>query len=66
MGQVSVRNLHLAAYMKVHGARLLRVEKGIFVFETNTPISEWRVSHSNSCCRVVDRELIDLRKLIKG
>jgi hypothetical protein len=66
MGQVKVRNLHLAAYMKAHGARLLNVENSIFVFETNVPISEWRVSHRNSCCRTVDRELIGLRKLIKG
>jgi len=62
--QVKIREVHLAAYMKANGALLNRVECGFFVFESDRPVSEWRVSHGNSCCRRVDRELIDLRKLL--
>lgn len=63
---IKIRALHLAAYIKAHGGTLLDIEKDNFVFETNKTISEWRVEHASSCCRHVDRELIDLRSMLKS
>jgi hypothetical protein len=63
--KLKVRSLHLAAYIKTHGAVLVDVEDGQFVFESEKSIKEWRIEHSASCCRRVDKELIDLRNLIK-
>lgn len=65
MNIMEIRELHLAAFMKVNGAEFVRYENRKFVFKTDKPESEWRVQHSNSCCRRVDLELIELRKFIK-
>jgi len=65
MNIMEIRELHLAAFMKVNGAEFVSYEKRKFVFKTDKPESEWRVQHSNSCCRRVDVELIELRKFIK-
>ena len=65
MNTKEIRELHLAAYMKVEGAEFMGYENRKFVFKTDKPESEWRVLHSNSCCRRVDLELIELRKFIK-
>jgi len=65
MNIIEIRELHLAAFMKVEGAEFMRFENRKFVFKTDKPESEWRVQHSNSCCRRVDLELIELRKFIK-
>lgn len=63
--QIKIRSLHLAAYIKAHGAELLGVEDGQFVFESSRTTSSWRLEHANSCCRVVDLQLLELRKLLK-
>ena len=65
MNIMEIRELHLAAFMKVNGAEFVRFENRKFVFKTDKAESEWRVQHSNSCCRRVDLELIELRKFIK-
>lgn len=60
---IKVRALHLAAYIKANGAKLLGVESGQYIFESDRSVTEWRILHSDSCCRRVDRELLDLRKI---
>lgn len=65
MNRLLVKDLHLAAYMKSNGAKFLGHESKHFVFEDTKTLGEWRVEHSNSCCRRVDLELISLRKLMK-
>lgn len=65
MNRLLVKDLHLAAYMKSNGAKFLGHESKHFVFEDTKALGEWRVEHSNSCCRRVDLELISLRKLMK-
>jgi len=62
--QVKVKQLHLAAYMKANGANFIELSNGYFLFESDIPISKWRVSHSSSCCKNVDHELIKLRNLL--
>jgi hypothetical protein len=63
--RVQVRDLHLAAYMKYHGAEFLGFENSLFTFSSEMSEAEWRVRHSNSCCRGVDAELINLRKFLR-
>jgi hypothetical protein len=65
MESMDIRELHLAAFMKVNGAEFVKFENRKFTFKTDKPENEWRVLHSNSCCRRVDIELIELRKFIK-
>lgn len=64
MHKIETRELHLAAYMKASGASFQGHEGGNFVFLSEKSLSEWRVAHSNSCCRRVDLELISLRKFL--
>lgn len=63
---VAVRELHLAAFMKYNGAVFLGFKSGKFLFTSDRNESEWRVRHSNSCCRGVDNELITLRQFLRG
>ena len=65
MHEFVTRELHLAAYAKTHGAELLGVSNGAFRLRSDRSEQEWRVAHSNSCCRRVDQELIALRKFLK-
>lgn len=63
--ELHIRDLHLAAYMKYNGANFLEYKTGYFVFSSEKSESEWRVAHSNSCCRGVDAELINFRKFLR-
>lgn len=60
-----IKELNLAAYMKYNGANFLGFRSGNFVFSSEKAEAEWRVRHSNSCCRGVDNELITLRKFLR-
>lgn len=58
--------MHLAAYMKANGAELIaanRAEFG-FLFRSDIPESQWRINHSNSCCKKVDDELLSLKRML--
>jgi hypothetical protein len=59
---IAVNQLGLAAYIKMHGATLLQVRGKTFSFETEVPLSEWRVRYSNSCCFLHDTVLCELRQ----
>jgi len=56
--------LHLAAYLKSHGADFMNFSDGCFIFESDLPETEWRVAHSNSCCLKTDVELFTLKKFL--
>lgn len=65
--QIDTKQLHFAAYLKAHDVTFLGLQpSGAFRFTSERPESDWQIEHLNSCCRRVDRELIDLRKLLKG
>ncbi len=66
MKTVSVRQLGLAAYMKMKNCTLLKVEGGNFIFNTDRDLNDWRVEYMNSCCHRHDTELINLRSLLKN
>jgi aspartokinase len=63
--KISVKELHLAAYLKAKGCKLVNVSADSFVFETDKSETEWRIFHSNSEALLVDRELLTLKQFIK-
>lgn len=65
MTEFKVRQLHLAAYIKANGGELLSCVDREFTFRSVRPLHEWEVEHSNSCCRRVDLQLIELRRFLK-
>lgn len=62
---VQTRNLGLAAYMKMRGARLEEFLTGnrVFVFDSERTETDWNVEYLNSESYKHDSELINLRKL---
>lgn len=60
-----VRQLGLAAYIKMKGAILIKYDSGFFTFESTKSLDDWNVEYTNSCCSLHDSELCKLRR-IKG
>jgi hypothetical protein len=58
-----VRNIHLAAYMQVHGCKLVEVQGRVFLMESDRTLDSWKIEHANSCCRKVDLALLELRRI---
>jgi hypothetical protein len=61
---VAKRDIHLAAYMKAHGAKLTEYKDGKFYFMSEIAESDWRVKHAGSDALRVDQELLVLRRFI--
>jgi hypothetical protein len=59
---LAVNHLGLAAYIKMCGGQLLSVSGKTFTFESDRPLSDWRVEYSNSCCSRHDSILCELRQ----
>lgn len=57
-------NLHFAAFIKAHGGTFKGTEDGEFIFESEKSLAEWKVIHTNSCCRKVDKELLELKRFL--
>ena len=62
--EIHRKQLHLAAYMKAHGATFLDFSEDYFIFESDKTESEWRIAHSNSCCVKTDVELFALKRFL--
>lgn len=60
--RISVSQLGLAAYIKMKGEKLVEVAGRNFVFETERPVSEWRVEYANSESSRHDAVLCELRE----
>lgn len=65
MNEIRVRQLGLAAYIKMVGADLLRVEEKDFIFRTDKSLNDWRVEYHNSCCMRHDSLVCELRYFLK-
>jgi len=61
---VAKRDIHLASYMKAHGAELTEYREGKFYFDSALPETEWRVKHAGSDALRVDQELLVLRRFV--
>lgn len=63
---VAKRELHLAAYMKANGAKLICFDHSQgFSFQTGRSVTDWRVEHSNSCCARIDNEMLALKRMAR-
>lgn len=58
---VRVRHLGLAAYIKMNGAKLIGIDKRVFILETDRKLVEWQIDYNNSCCMKHDAAVCDLR-----
>jgi hypothetical protein len=63
--KVEIKELGLAAYIKICGGQLVSFENDHFSFESEMGLNEWRVKYMNSCCYKHDMELMNLRKFKK-
>lgn len=64
---METKNLGLAAYLFMHGVKLISTETdGRFVFERDVrDVREWEIEYVNSCCFRHDSALMTLRRMLK-
>ena len=62
---IAVRELGLAAYIKMNGATLLGVKDRHFQLETTESLQSWRLRYNNSCCMRHDSVVCELRHFLK-
>lgn len=63
---IAVKHLGLAAYVKMCGAPLIKVEGREFIFESEKTTKEWRVEYNNSPCMRHDALVCELRYHLKS
>lgn len=63
--RVKVKNIGLAAYMRLHGARLLSVMDRAFVFDTDRAVSEWKLAYQESQEYKADQQVLALKRLLR-
>ena len=65
MAEVRIKQLGLAAYVKMQGEHLLKVDGREFIFDSVVSAEEWRVKYNNSCCMKHDSIVCELRHFLK-
>lgn len=65
MAVIQVKQLGLAAYIRMNGAELVEVKNREFFLETPLTLDEWRLKYSNSCCMKHDALVCELRNFLK-
>ena len=65
MQTIQINQLGLAAYVKLKGAKLLKVENKVFHFESSRSTVDWRTEYANSECMKHDSLVCDLRNFIR-
>lgn len=63
--QIQVQQLGLAAYVKLKGATLIKVENRLFYFESDKTTQEWRELYVNSESMQHDSLVCDLREFLR-
>lgn len=64
--RVIVKNLGLAAYIKLQGEKITSSTEHTVTFESEKTGQEWRTAYANSDFSRFNSELINLQKLKKG
>ena len=64
MNVIKIKELGLAAFIKINGGTLVSFEGRDFSFESDKTVDQWRVLYYNSCCYKHDNELLQLRKFL--
>lgn len=62
--KISTKELGLAAYIKINGAKFLDFQNKLFFFESDKTLDSWRVEYYNSESYKHDTELLSLRKFL--
>jgi hypothetical protein len=62
---IRVRQLGLAAFIKMNGAALKGIEEKEFLLETEIPLDKWRLDYNNSCCIKHDALVCELRHFLR-
>lgn len=63
---IQIRQLGLAAFVKMCGAKLVKVDGKEFFFESEKTMQQWRVEYNNSCCMRHDALVCELRHHLKA
>lgn len=63
---VQVKNLGLAAYMRLQGAEIIHATAQGVTFETDRTGQEWRTAYANSEFSRFNGMLIEIQKLKRG
>ncbi len=62
---IQVTQLGLAAYIRMNGSTLVKVENRVFHFASTKTTAEWRTEYSNSESMRHDSFVCDLREFLK-
>lgn len=62
--EVNKANIHLAAYIKSFGGKLIGFDNDKFIIDSDRTLQEWQLDHSNSESLKVDRELLTLKRVM--
>lgn len=65
MAVIKVKQLGLAAFIRMEGAELVKVEDKHFLLESEKTLEEWRIAYSNSCCMKHDSLVCEMRYFLK-
>lgn len=63
--RVEIKQLGLAAYVKINGGRILGYQDGKFIMDTDKSEQEWEIEYMNSESFKHDSEVMYLRKLMR-
>ncbi len=65
MNVIQIPQLGLAAYVRMKGDKLLKVENKVFYFESEKTTAEWRAEYANSESMRHDALVCDLRQFLR-
>lgn len=63
--KVEIKQLGLAAYVKINGGKIVGFQNGKFIMDTDKPEHEWEIQYMNSESHKHDSEVMYLRKLMR-
>lgn len=64
--RIQVRQLGLAAFLKMKGIPLLEVADRAFIFDSDATLEEWNSLYDESCCKTHDTLVCELRRFLKA
>jgi hypothetical protein len=63
--RVEIKQLGLAAYVKINGGKIVGFQNGKFIMDTDKSEQEWEIQYMNSESFKHDSEVMYLRKLMR-
>ena len=65
---LEIKDIGLAAYMKMHGSKVLGYDGNVFQMQSNPEaksFEDWSLEYTNSCCCSHDNQLLQLRDMVR-